>query len=239
MAVWVHAYPTSFQSFDGTHTQFLQANLLKSGGGTKITRQEARKLLLELVQNAQYKQIIIEEGLVPVPLIGASAYKSFKPLLDVAPPLPEGLNVEPPPLPSTFGAGKLLLGLKGKSMVYDLDDATQRAIEGRARQHFLGRIGLLEKEASQQEAMGVSRKDSVTIMSWWDGIPRLVLILGLEEISVASLAANTISEIAINEEIRQAIHKAGSVPHLVRLLGSGDESATEAAASALERLATR
>ncbi|KAH6558810.1 hypothetical protein KP509_1Z044100 [Ceratopteris richardii] len=211
------------------------ATLLKSAEGSKVTREEARKALLELIQNAQFKQIIIEEGLVPVPFIGAHAYKSFKPLLDVAPALPEGLNVKHPSVPSTFGAGELLLGLNNKDNPYDVDVVTQSAIEGRARQHFLGRIGLLEKEASKQESVSMRKK--VTIMSWWDGIPRLVLILGLEDITVASLAAKTISEIAINEDIRQAIQKAGSIPHLVRLLGSGDEYATEAAAAALERLA--
>ena len=76
-------------------------------------------------------------------------------------------------------------------------------------------------------------------MPWYDGIPRLVLILGLDDVSVGRLAASTISEIAVNEEIRQVIHKAGSIPHLIRLLGSGDELATEAAASALEKLAIR
>ncbi|MCO5584465.1 hypothetical protein L7F22_038393 [Adiantum nelumboides] len=213
------------------------ADLLKSGEDSKVTRQEARKVLLELVQNAQFKQMIIEEGMVPVPLIGASAYKSFKPLLNVAPPLPEGLDVKSSSVPSTFGAGKLLLGLGQKDDSYNLDDTTQIAFEGRARQHFLGRIGLLEKEASKQDAVAASGKDAVTIMTWWDGIPRLVLILGLEDMKVASLAASTISEIAINEDIRLAIQKAGSIPHLVRLLGSGDEGATEAAAAALERLA--
>lgn len=214
------------------------ANLIKSGEGSKIARQEARKTLLELARKDQYKQIIIEEGLVPVPLIGASAYQSFKPLLDVVPSFPKGMNLEPSPsLPSTFGAGNLLLGLNVKNNAYNLDDATQLVIEGRARQHFLGRIGLLEKEASKQEVACVNKRANMTIMPWWDGIPRLVLILGLEDISVATLAASTISEIAVNEEIRQAIQKAGSVPHLVRLLGSGSESATQATACALERLA--
>ena len=182
----------------------------------------------------------MEEGLVPVPLIGASAYRSFKPLLDKTPSFPEEIDLDASPLPSTFGAGNLLLGLNAKKKSYDIDEATQLAIDGRARQHFLGRIGLLEKEAKAQVSdQTVNGKDQVTIMPWYDGIPRLVLILGLDDVSVGRLAASTISEIAVNEEIRQVIHKAGSIPHLIRLLGSGDELATEAAASALEKLAIR
>lgn len=217
-----------------------QADLIKSSHGTKISRQEARKTLLQLSQNEQYKQIIVEEGLVPVPLIGASAYRSFKPLLDKTPPFPEGIDLDTSPLPSTFGARNLLLGLSAKKESYNIDEATQQAINGRARQHFLGRIGLLEKEAKTQVSDdSVNGKGQITIMPWYDGIPRLVLILGLEDVNVARLAATTISEVAVNEEIRQAIHKAGSIPHLLRLLGSGDELATHAAASALEKLAVR
>lgn len=217
------------------------AKLLTDGEGSKIMRREARSILLQLAHDDLYKRTIIEEGLVPVPLIGASAYNSFKPLLDVAPTLADEVKFEPSPsLPSAFGAGKLLLGLNMGSSGYELDEATQLVIEGRSRQQFLARIGLLEKDARNTIEQGedpVKKAYNVTIMPWWDGIPRLVLILGLEDLRVATFAARTISEIAINEDIRQAIQRAGSIPHLVRLLGSGSEAATEASASALEQLA--
>jgi hypothetical protein len=47
------------------------------------------------------------------------------------------------------------------------------------------------------------------------------------------------AEIAINEEHRQAIHKAGGVPHLIRLLGCGDEATTDATVLALDMLGKR
>eukprot|EP00249_Psilotum_nudum_P018091 c26634_g1_i4 orf=741-2645(-) len=210
------------------------ANILKDTKVSKVTRQEARNALLELVKDTDNMLYILEEGLVPVPLIGASAYQSFKPLLDVAPALPEDVKVEmSSPLPSTFGAQGLLLGLNIERGGYEIDDATELAIEGRVRQHFLARVGVLEKQVETKPEKDCK---TITIMPWWDGIPRLVLILGLEDVTVAKLAADTISDIAVTEEMRQAVHKAGAVPHLVRLLGCGDEATTESATSALEKL---
>ncbi|XP_050275449.1 uncharacterized protein LOC126717654 isoform X4 [Quercus robur] len=47
--------------------------------GAKVLRKEARNALLELAKDEYYRILVIEEGLIPVPMIGASAYKSFKP----------------------------------------------------------------------------------------------------------------------------------------------------------------
>jgi hypothetical protein len=208
---------------------------------SKMTRKEARNTLLALAENPNYRLAIIENGLVPVPLIGASAYRSFKPLLEEAPPLPDNISLGEAPK-SDFGAGELLLGLKAGADTPEIDDATRLTIEGRVKQQFLARIGVIEKEAKMQNAKAEtvlcaqSEEDKITFMPWWDGIPRLVLILGLNDLTVACRAAESMAEIAINEEHRQAIHKAGGVPHLVRLLGCGDEATTDATVLALDML---
>jgi hypothetical protein len=211
---------------------------------SKMTRKEARNILLALAENPNYRLAIIENGLVPVPLIGASAYRSFKPLLEEAPPLPDNISLGEAPK-SDFGAGELLLGLKAGADAPEIDDATRLTIEGRVKQQFLARIGVIEKEAKMQNAKAEtvlcaqSEEDKITFMPWWDGIPRLVLILGLNDLTVACRAAESMAEIAINEEHRQAIHKAGGVPHLVRLLGCGDEATTDATVLALDMLGKR
>lgn len=220
--------------------------LLEETTISKVTRQEARNTLLELAKDFDQRLVIVDSGLVPVPLIGASAYSSFKPLLEVAPALPEDIKITetPSPVKSMFGAGELLLGLKTGDDAHSIDDATRLTIEGRVRQQFLARIGVIEKDGRQYKAKaeGVPSspsEDKITLMPWWEGIPRLVLILGLEDLTVAHKAAESLAEIAINEDFRQAIHKAGAVPHLVRMLGCGDEESMEAAALSLDMLGKR
>ncbi|CAM6094598.1 unnamed protein product [Calypogeia fissa] len=208
--------------------------LLSDKEESKVARQEARNALLELTIDQHVKLLIIEEGLVPVPSIGASAYRSFKPLLQVAPALPESVKVKRPTskVESKFGAGELLLGLSLENP--EIDDATRLNIEGKVRQQFLARIGLLGKTPAKSDRIGHER---ITLLPWWDGIPRLILILGLDDLTVARQAALAIADIAINEENRQAVHKGGAIPQLVRLLGSGDEDSTAAATFALDKLA--
>ncbi|KAJ7543007.1 hypothetical protein O6H91_09G021900 [Diphasiastrum complanatum] len=216
------------------------AKLLKDDTNvSKISRQEARNALLELIKNEDTKLAVLEEGLVPVPLIGAAAYRSFKPHLQQAPSIPENTKLEQPPqrLDSTFGAGELLLGLKIGNESPDLDNSTKLAVEGRIRQHFLARIGVIERDYGDKGNSRPLNDCKITLMPWWDGIPRLILILGLEDVQYARRAADSISDIAFSEENRQAVAKAGGIPHLVRLLGCGDEAATEAVASAIEKLA--
>lgn len=212
-----------------------------------MIRQGARNALLELAKDFDQRVAIIEEGLVPVPLIGASAYRSFKPLLEVAPSLPEDIKLgeSQSPVESVFGAGELLLGLKAGDDAHDIDRATRLTIEGRVRQQFLARIGVIEREGRRSKldlesaSPPAIAEDKFTLMPWWEGVPRLVLILGLEDLTVVQKAAEALAQIAINEDLRQAIHKAGAVPHLVRLLGCGDEAATEATALALDMLGRR
>ena len=45
------------------------------------------------MKESYYKLLVIDEGLIIVPLIGASAFRSFKSLVKDA-PLPEGVNLK-------------------------------------------------------------------------------------------------------------------------------------------------
>lgn len=205
-----------------------------------MTRQEARNCLLQLAKDPIQKSVIVEAGLVPVPLIGASAFRTFKPVMEDTFAIPEDdvQFTDNPSLTTVFGADKLLRGLKIGADAADIDKTTVLLNEGKVRQQFLARIGVIEKK-NGVKGEDLSSQDKVTFMPWWDGIARLVLILGLQNPSVAKEAAESLAEISITEDYRQAIHKAGAVPHLVKWLGSGDEAATEAAALALDKLGKR
>nr|PNR35431.1 hypothetical protein PHYPA_023331 [Physcomitrium patens] len=211
--------------------------LLEETSSSKVTRQEARKCLLQLAKDPIQKSAIIETGLVPVPLIGASAFRTFKPVMEDTFAIPEDIQfTENPSLTTVFGADKLLRGLKiGPA---DIDKITMLLNEGKVRQQFLARIGVIEKknDGQAEDLSPDSNENKYTFMPWWDGIARLVLILGLQNPDVAKEAAESVAEIAITEAYRQAFHKAGAVPHLVKWLGSGDVAATEAAALALDKL---
>lgn len=205
-----------------------------------MTRQEARNCLLQLAKDPIQKSAIIEAGLVPVPLIGASAFRTFKPVMEDTFAIPEDIQfTQNPSLTTVFGADKLLRGLKIGN-ADNIDKTTVLLNEGKVRQQFLARIGVIEKKSGGTLEEDTSSSDSeVTLMPWWDGIARLVLILGLQNPIVAKKAAESLAEISITEDYRQAINKAGAVPHLVKWLGSGDEAATEAAALTLDMLGKR
>lgn len=53
-------------------------NILSEDKELKVLRKEAKKALLELAKDVYYRILIVEEGLVLVPLVGSAAYKSFK-----------------------------------------------------------------------------------------------------------------------------------------------------------------
>lgn len=206
------------------------ANLLKdSKNASKVVRREARNALLELVKDSYHKLLVIEEGLILVPLIGGSAFRSFKsPVKDA--PLPEGVNLkEVFSTPSRFG-------LNVKSVGHGLDETSRIAIEVQGQQQFLTQFGVLEKDEGTKPHLLTASEPRVTLMPWWDGIARLVFIIVLDDLSAVERAAYSIADISINEEIRNAIQEAGAIPHLVRLLGHKDEALKIAAAFALERL---
>eukprot|EP00850_Spirogloea_muscicola_P008886 SM000048S16598 [mRNA] locus=s48:621455:625861:- [translate_table: standard] len=248
------------------------AQLVLEESTSGLARQSARNALTELCKAPFLRALMIEEGLVVVPLIGADAYRSFKPLLHEAPQLPQSVKLERRTLQADkdgdFGAGSLLLGLSVNDEASQLDERAQQELEGKVRQQFLARLGILEKAQAKQRTAsdqslntvagdrqpqdemagpangGISSGDRsmdnaerVTVMPRLDGVPRLVLILGLDDATVAGRAARAAAEFAMTDDNRQAMRNAGAIPHLVRLLGSGDEEATAAAAVALSQLA--
>ncbi|KAH7516317.1 hypothetical protein FEM48_Zijuj10G0122300 [Ziziphus jujuba var. spinosa] len=204
--------------------------------GSKTIRKEARNVLLELSKDEYFRILIIEEGLVPVPIIGAAAYKSFKPGLHSWPSLPDGTEIERTSnTPSRFGASELLLGLNVDEKNVDIDEAKMNAIVGRTQQQFLARIGAIDIE-DVKKVPKLSSGQPLTILPWMDGVARLVLILELENESAILRAVESIADASINEQMRMAFKEAGAIKHLIRLLGTDDYAVKLAVTHALEKL---
>ncbi|CAH2033697.1 unnamed protein product [Thlaspi arvense] len=210
------------------------AKLLKGDNtdnkGSKIIRKEARHVLLELAKDEYYRILVIEEGVVPIPIIGADAYKSFRPDLYSWPSLPDGIKIEQTAkAPSRFGASELLLGLNvDKNVVDDVDEAKMKAIVGRTNQQFLARIGAIEFEKEiKSEGPAKSQQQQLTLLPCVDGVARLVLILGLADESAVSRAAESIADACINEDMRVSFMEAGAVKPLVQLLANNNKEAVK------------
>ncbi|KAG4109572.1 hypothetical protein ERO13_1Z015600v2 [Gossypium hirsutum] len=111
------------------------AKLLKTDmEGSKVIRKEARNALLELIKDQYYRILVIEEGLVPVPMMEIEQTSKG---------------------PSKFGASELLLGLNvGENA--ELEEAKKNAIVGRTQQQFLARIGAIELDG-KENLNGVAR----------------------------------------------------------------------------------
>ncbi|KAG9456763.1 hypothetical protein H6P81_001271 [Aristolochia fimbriata] len=204
---------------------------------SNVLRQEAMNILLELAKDEFYKILIVEEGLVLVPLIGAAAYKSFRPTTHAWPSLPDGTEIQrSSSTASRYGASELLLGLNLQDSNPQLDEAKVNAVVGRTHQQFLARIGAIELEDGTKPQANPSQNRQFTLLPWVDGIARLVLILELEDDSAVERAAVSIADTSINEHMRTSFKEAGAVKNLVELLGHSNESVIFAAAHALERL---
>lgn len=218
----------------------LQAKFLKPDvEGSKTIRKEARSVLLELSKDEYFRILIIEEGLVPVPIIGAAAYKSFRPGLHSWPSLPDGTEIERTSnTPSRFGASELLLGLSVDEKNVNIDEAKINAIVGRTQQQFLARIGAIDIENEKKEP-DLSSSLQLTILPWMDGVARLVLILELENELAILRAAESIAGASINEQMRIAFKEAGVIKHLIRLLDTNDHAVKLAVIGALEKLSVR
>ncbi|EYU31527.1 hypothetical protein MIMGU_mgv1a004630mg [Erythranthe guttata] len=180
----------------------------------------------------------MEEGLVLVPLIGAAAYKSFRPALYSWPSLPDGTKIEQSSkIPSRYGASELLLGLNIDTKDVDLEEAKKNAVIGRTQQQFLARIGAIEIEdgnKSDSESSSVQRL--TTLLPWVDAVARLVLILGLEDESAIARAAESISDASISEHMRVSFKEAGAIKHLVQLINHPSDTVRLAVIRALDRL---
>uniref|UniRef100_A0A0D9V1M5 Uncharacterized protein n=1 Tax=Leersia perrieri TaxID=77586 RepID=A0A0D9V1M5_9ORYZ len=203
----------------------------------KIIRREAKSSLLELSSDEYYHTLIIEEGLVRVPLVGSAAYKTFRPLPHSWPSFPDGSEIQRSSRPSKYGATELLLGLSVDEKEAEPDEAKINAMIGRSNQRFLARIGAIELDDEGKEQSGGSQSsDLYTILHWVDGVARLVLIIGLEDASAIAKAAKAIGDASINEHMRSSFKEAGAVKPLLQLLKHTDVHVREAAAYALERL---
>ncbi|KAF3616760.1 putative CST complex subunit CTC1-like [Capsicum annuum] len=176
--------------------------------GSKIIKNEARNVLLELAKDEYNKILIMEEGLLLIPLVGAAAYKSFRPALYSLPSLPDGTKIEQNPRPSRYGASELLLGLNIDYSNAKIEEKTMKAMVGRTRQQFLARIGAIETEEENKSSGEFPSNPRFTLLPWMDGVARLVLILGLEDESAIARAADAIADVSINEHMRGSFKEA-------------------------------
>lgn len=194
--------------------------------------------LLELSKDDYYRVLIIEEGLIRVPLIGAAAYKSLRPRPHSWPSLPNGSELERTSRSSKYGATELLLGFSVREKNIKLEEAQRNAIVGRSQQQFLARIGAIQDEERRSE-VDSSLNQQFTLLPWIDGVARLVLFLGLEDVSAISRAAHSIADGAISEHLRISFEEAGAIKCLVSLLSHDDMDVLEAVVYALDRLSLR
>ncbi|XP_022973564.1 uncharacterized protein LOC111472102 [Cucurbita maxima] len=214
----------------------LAYQLKAEADSSKTVRKEARNALLELCKDEYYRILVIEEGLVPVPVLGAAAYKSFKPGLHSWPSLPDGTEIErSSKKPSRFGASELLLGLNVDNNA-NIEEGKINAIIGRSQQHFLARIGAIELEDLKDTQSESSTSNHLTLLPWRDGVARLVLVLELEDDNAKVRTAELIADASINEHMRVSFKEAGAIKHLVKLLDSMNNSVKWASIQALERL---
>lgn len=208
---------------------------------SKVIRKLAENVLLELAKDEYYRILVMEEGLVLVPLIGAAAYKSFSPPLRTWPSLPDGTEFKrTSKKPSKYGARELLLGLNREGNNFELEEAKLNALKGRTKQQFLARHGIIEIEdenRSNNDESSLSQR--ITVLPWIDGVARLVLILGLEDESSISRAAESIADASISEHMRVSFKEAGAVNHLVRLIDHHSDNVRFSVIHALERLSMR
>lgn len=203
-------------------------------------RKEARNALIELAKDDYYRILIIEEGLVPVPMVGAAAYKSFRPELHSWPSLPDGTVIERTSQgPSKYGANELLLGLNINEKNVNIEEAKMNAMVGRAKQHFLARIGAIESEDGRKPESEFPTDLRLTLLPWMDGVARLVLILGLEDERAITRAAESIAHASINEHMRISFKEAGAIKYLVQLLDHSSDAVRLSVTHALERLSLR
>ncbi|MCE0480967.1 hypothetical protein HAX54_038277 [Datura stramonium] len=178
----------------------------------------------------------MEEGLLLVPLVGAAAYKSFRPTPYSWPSLPDGTKIEQNPKPSRYGASELLLGLNIEDNNANIEEKKIKAMVGRTRQQFLARIGAIETEEENKSGGELPSNPRFTLLPCMDGVARLVLILGLEDESAIARAADAIADVSINEHMRDSFKEAGAINHLVRLINHPSDTVKLAVIRAIKQL---
>ncbi|XP_072967154.1 uncharacterized protein [Typha angustifolia] len=213
------------------------ADLLKrKDEDSKIIRKEAKSALLELCKDEYFRTLITEEGLIRVPIVGSSAYQAVRSVTRSWPSLPDGTEIQRSQRPSRYGASELLLGLNIQDRNLTLEYAKMNAIVGRSQQQFLARIGAIEMEDGRKAESQSLSNQHYTLLHWIDGVARLVLILGLEDLSAIIRAAYSIADASISENMRISFKEAGAIRHLVQLLHHNSETVRQAVVHALDRL---
>ena len=207
--------------------------------GSKVIRKEAKNALLELIKDDYFQILVMEEGLVPVPLVGAAAYAAFKPILHSWPSLPDGTEFRRSSKPSRYGASELLLGLNVEENTDKIDKSKMDAIVGRTQQQFLARIGAIETEGDRNSERESFSSFHQTLLPWKDGIARLVLILELEDEAAIAKAAGSIAAASVSEHMRILFKEAGAVNRLVHLLNYGSDALRSSVLNALDKLSIR
>lgn len=214
-------------------------NILSEERELKVLRKEAKNALLELAKDKYYRILIVEEGLVLVPLVGSAAYKSFKPDSDSGLTWPDGTEIEKIyEGPAPYGASEVLLELDVNGKI-SVDDAKAKAMIGQSTQQSLARAGVIEMDDEKVNQSESSSDSKFTVLEWVDGIARLVLILGLEDESAIARAAEAIADASISEHMRTSFKEAGAIKPLLQLLDHRSDAVRLAAVDALERLSIR
>ncbi|KAI8538879.1 hypothetical protein RHMOL_Rhmol09G0137600 [Rhododendron molle] len=214
-------------------------NILSEEKELKVLRKEAKNALLELAKDKYYRILIVEEGLVLVPLVGSAAYKSFKPDSDSGLTWPDGTEIEKNyEGPAPYGASEVLLELDVNGKI-SVDDAKAKAMIGQSTQQSLARAGVIEMDDEKVNQSESSSDLKFTVLEWIDGIARLVLILGLEDESAIARAAEAIADASISEHMRTSFKEAGAIKPLLQLLDHRSDAVRLAAVDALEKLSIR
>ncbi|MBA0642426.1 hypothetical protein Goklo_026813 [Gossypium klotzschianum] len=207
------------------------AKLLKTDmEGSKVIRKEARNALLELIKDQYYRILVIEEGLVPVPMVGAASYKSFKPGLYSWPTMPDGTEIEQTSKgPSKFGASELLLGLNvGENA--ELEEARKNAIVGRTQQQFLARIGAIELDGKRESQAAESVADSSinehmrTSFKEAGAIKHLVRLLDHNSFAVRSAVIHALERLSVSSSLYHVLEAEGILHPLVCTLKRSETS---------------
>ncbi|KAL0463465.1 UNVERIFIED_CONTAM: hypothetical protein Slati_0234100 [Sesamum latifolium] len=192
------------------------ANLLKANEeDSKVIRKVARNALLELAKDEYNRILVMEEGLVLVPLVGAAAYKSFRPALYSWPSLPDGTKIEQSSKgPSRYGAAELLLGLNVDDKNVELEEAKMNArvtllpwmdavarlvlILGLEDESAIARAAGSIADASINEHMRTSFKEAgaikhlVQLINHPSDAARLAVIRSLDRLSISNNVCRTI-----------------------------------------------
>lgn len=206
-----------------------------------VTEEAARNALLELAKDEYNRVLIMEEGLLLVPLVGAAAYKSIKPFSYLQ---DQKIKEERPKETKrrlrgrSYGAEEIFLGLKTRKDT-NLDEAKMNAKMAQTRQEFLARIGAIEIGGDNEPKSEGSACQRLTILPWSDAVARLVLIIGLEDESAIAAAAGSIADACINEHVRVSFREAGAIDLLVQLINHNSDAVKAAAVRALDRLSIR